>query len=83
MVFSNYLLFCLCGLSWIYLVSVSIILLKRAPSKRERLIEAALTGLLADPEDHADLCKDGESCQQAVARLAVEQADETLKQLKK
>lgn len=50
-------------------------------SKKERLTAAALTGLLADDKDHSDEKKKGESCPQAVARLAVELGNETHKKL--
>jgi hypothetical protein len=53
----------------------------QAPTRRERLAAAALTGLLADHKDHSDECADGETCPQAVARLAVAHADELIKRL--
>jgi hypothetical protein len=51
------------------------------PTRRERLAAAALTGLLADHKDHEDEREPGETCQQAVARLAVEHADELIERL--
>jgi hypothetical protein len=48
-------------------------------ARLEKAALAALTGLLADPEDHADECQPGETCREAVARLAVEQAREVIK----
>lgn len=50
-------------------------------TKREELAKAAMQGLLADPEDHADEIKQGETCAQAVARMAVEQADALIEAL--
>jgi hypothetical protein len=41
----------------------------------------ALMGLLADHKEHGEECKNGESCTDAVARLAVEHGDALLKQL--
>jgi hypothetical protein len=51
------------------------------PTRRERLAAAALTGLLADHKDHGDECAVGETCPRAVARLAVEHADELIRRL--
>ncbi len=45
----------------------------------EAMTRAALTGLLADPEDRASECLPGETCAEAVARLAVAQAVAALK----
>lgn len=56
-------------------------LLRVLPGRRERLTAAALTGLLADHKDHADECRENESCPEAVARLAVELADKTMIEL--
>lgn len=50
---------------------------------RLTLAAAALQGLLADPSDSFDDCEPGETCTEAVARLAVEHADETLRALRK
>lgn len=44
---------------------------------------SALVGLLADSEDRENERKDGESCAQATARLAVEYADALLEELSK
>lgn len=52
-------------------------------TKREEFAKAAMIGLLADPEDHADECKPGETCAQTVARFAVEQADALIEALNK
>ena len=49
---------------------------------RERLICAALTGLLADPEDQ-DLAPGAETCDQSVAIMAICYADAVIKELKK
>lgn len=38
----------------------------------------AMAGLLADHKDHGDELLDGETCSEAVARLAVEHADELI-----
>ena len=42
-----------------------------------------LTGLLSDPVDHNDERQPGETCQDAVARLAYEQATAALKYRRK
>lgn len=52
-------------------------------TKREEFAKAAMQGLLADPEDHADEIIQGETCAQAVARRAVEQADALIEALNK
>lgn len=44
-------------------------------SKREYVATAALQGLLADSERRTDDKREGETCAQATARLAVEHAD--------
>ena len=49
---------------------------------RERLICAALTGLLADPTDR-DLVADAETCDQSVAIMAICYADAVIEELKK
>lgn len=49
--------------------------------RRDRFAAAALAGLLADHLDHADECKEGETCPEAVACLAVEHADAVIKRL--
>lgn len=49
--------------------------------RRDRLAAAALTGLLADHLDHADECEGDETCEQAVARLAVKHADAVIAKL--
>jgi len=41
----------------------------------------ALQGLLADTKDREDECMADESCCEAVARLAVEHADELIRRL--
>lgn len=51
--------------------------------RRDRFAAAALTGLLADHLDHADECGPNESCEEAVARLAVEHADAVIARLNK
>ena len=56
---------------------------RRRRRLREDFTAAALAGLLADHKDHADECMEGESCPAAVARLAVQLADETIKRLEK
>ena len=62
---------------------------QRHSSKRQweqyrfELIKAALTGLLADHEEHPEERQQGESCSQAVARLACEHADAVIERLKK
>ena len=50
-------------------------------SLRDYFAAQALMGLLADHKDHADECKDGESCQEAVVRVAYEFADEMMKKV--
>ena len=44
---------------------------------------AALTGLLADHKDHEDECLKGETCPQAVARLAYDHAEFMMKERQK
>lgn len=51
------------------------------PTRRERLAAAALAGLLADHKDHADEREGDETCPQAVARLAVQHADDLIARL--
>lgn len=60
---------------------VAALVLYSLPTRRERFAAAALQGLLADHLDHADQCEAGETCPEAVARLAVEHADATLRRL--
>lgn len=55
----------------------------RALNLREHIICAALNGLLADPEYQGHERKEGETCQQAVARLAIEHSDAVLDRLMK
>lgn len=43
----------------------------------------ALEGLLSDPTDHSEECQPGETCVEAVARLAVAHADALIKELEK
>ena len=49
---------------------------------RERLIGAALTGLLADPEDQ-ELVVGAKTCEESVAIMAVHYADAVIEVLKK
>lgn len=54
--------------------------------KSEVLIAGALSamnGLLADPEDNADLVEPGETCPEAVARIAVDHAQALVAELVK
>lgn len=39
----------------------------------------ALQGILADPESHANERRENETCSQATARLAVQQADDLIR----
>lgn len=48
-------------------------------SLRDYFAATALAGLLADHKDHDDECREGESCHEAVSRLAYEHADAMLK----
>lgn len=48
-------------------------------ARLEAAARAAMMGLLADHKDHAEECKPGETCPQAVARLSVEHARELIK----
>ncbi len=48
-------------------------------ARLETAAVAAMAGLLADHKDHAEECKEGETCAEAVARLAVEHGVELLK----
>lgn len=52
-------------------------------TKREYFAAVALQGLLADSENRTDDRKEGETCCQATARLAVEHADCLINALKK
>ena len=60
-----------------------IVRLTKLSAERERYDAAkhALMGLLADHKEHGEECKDGESCTDAVAGLAIEHGDSLLKQL--
>ena len=49
----------------------------------ERISVAAMIGLLADPDDHEDLREEFETCEEAVARLAVKQARALINELNK
>ena len=55
-------------------------------NKQELLLVAsvaAMQGLLSDPEDHADEVGPGETCPEAVARLAVDHAKALVNELQK
>lgn len=71
---ATFAFFCLCAWLWSKY---------RRARLREELTAAALAGLLANHKDHAEECREGETCPQAVARLAVELADETIKRLER
>lgn len=51
--------------------------------RRRDFAKAAMAGLLADHRDHSDEVRPGETCAQAVARLAVEHADALIAELNK
>lgn len=68
---------CFCGIAFTELRRA----LRRR--RRDRFAAAALTGLLADHLDHADECLPNESCEEAVARLAVMHADAVIARLEK
>lgn len=51
-------------------------------STRETLAGMAMMGLLADHKDHSDECLSGETCEDAVARMAVDHADALIAELK-
>lgn len=53
-----------------------------ADALREQAAIAALCGLLADPTPRPQLCRPGESCAEAVARIAVEHADQLVAKLR-
>ncbi len=56
---------------------------KEKKKLRLRLINSALTGLLANPCDGSSLRRINETCVEAVARLAVEQSDAVIEFLDK
>jgi len=57
------------------MAAVALVTMSRAPSRRERIATAALQGLLADSEDRSGEVRDGETCPEATARLALAHAD--------
>ena len=67
--------------SLIALVCAVLCMFDAMPSQRERIATAALQGLLADPEDRQDEMLGDETCEQAVARLAVNHADALINRL--
>lgn len=54
---------------------------EKPPHLRDTLAAMAMMGLLADHKDHFDECEPGETCPEAVARLAVEHADALIRKL--
>jgi hypothetical protein len=62
---------------------VALFIMNCTPSRRERIATAALQGLLADSEDRSDEIREGESCSEATARLAVTHADALMRELDK